>query len=149
MPEIDKTFTIDESADETWEYITDMENFSSHLPGFIEYEEEDEVTSFWTVKIDLSMFSKELTFEVTVDEEEYPVAAFTLDPLDQPADGEGSVEFEAIDDETTQIHLHVESEASGRMAPFLDKVIGKALDRVSEQFVENLEEAPVAEKRNG
>lgn len=148
MPEIDKTFRIDAPADETWEYLTEMENFASHLPGFVEYEQEDETTSFWTVKIDLAMFSKELTFEVNVHEEEYPVAAFTLDPMDQPADGEGSVEFDAVGESTTEVDLHVKSEASGRMSPFLNKVIGKALENVSESFVENLENAPIqAESR--
>jgi carbon monoxide dehydrogenase subunit G len=143
MPEIDKTFDIDAPPQETWEYMTDMQNFASHLPGFVEYEEEDEKTSFWTVKIDLSMFSKELTFEVDVQEEEYPKAAFTLEPVDQPADGEGSVEFEPADGGGTTISLYVQSEASGRMSPFLNKVIGKALDKVSEEFVQNIENAPI------
>lgn len=143
MPEIDKTFTIDAPPDQTWNYMTDMENFASHLPGFVAYEEVDEVTSLWTVKIDLSKFSKELTFEVEVLEEEYPTAEFTLDPLDQPADANGSVAFAPDSDDTTEMTLSVESEASGRMAPVLNKVIGKALDMTSERFMENLEAAEI------
>lgn len=145
MPEITKSFTVESSPEETWEYMTDMENFASHLPGSVEYEEEDEVTSYWTVKIDLSMFSKELTFEVEVLEEAYPNAAFTLEPMDQPADGKGSVHFKPNGDDRTEVELYVQSEASGRMAPFLDKVIAKALDKVSDGFVANLEEAPITE----
>jgi carbon monoxide dehydrogenase subunit G len=143
MPETNKTFRVDAPADETWEYLTEMENFASHLPGFVRYEQEDETTSLWTVKIDLAMFSKELTFEVNVHEEEYPVAAFTLDPIDQPADAKGSVEFDAVDESTTEVQLHIDGEATGRMSPFLNKVIGKALENVSESFVENLENASI------
>ena len=143
MPDIAKSFTVESPPEQTWEYMTDMENFSSHLPGFVDYEEEDEVTSYWTVKIDLSMFSKELTFEVDVLETEYPHAAFTLDPIDQPADGEGAVDFKPDGDGGTEVELTVQSEASGRMAPFLNKVIGNALDTVSDEFVANLEEAPL------
>jgi carbon monoxide dehydrogenase subunit G len=143
MPEISKSFTIEAPPEETWSYLTDMENFASHLPGFEEFEEIDESTSYWVVKIDLSMFTKELTFKVEVLEEEYPRAAFTLDPVDQPADGGGSVEFEALDDEQTEITLDVESEASGKMAPFLNKVIEKALRKVTDQFAENVESASI------
>ena len=146
MPEIDNSFVIDAPPEATWEYMTDMENFASHLPGFVAYEEIDDVRSEWTVQIDLSMFSKQLTFDVEILEMEYPEASFVLDPRDQPADGEGAVAFEPHGDEETEMHLHVESEASGRMAPFLNKVIGKALEKVSEEFVANLEEAEIDAK---
>jgi carbon monoxide dehydrogenase subunit G len=146
MPEITKTFTVDAPAQESWEYLTDMENFASHLPGFEEFEEEDAVTSYWTIKVDLSMFTKELTFEVQVLEEEYPRAAFTLEPVNQPATGSGAVTFDTPEEQGgTAMTLQVESEAEGRMAPFLNKVIDKALHKVSEEFVENLEAAPITD----
>ncbi|MFC6719824.1 CoxG family protein [Natrialbaceae archaeon GCM10025810] len=148
MPEIDEPFTIDAPPEASWEYLTDMENFASYLPGLVDYEEIDDVRSEWTVEIDLSMFSKQLTFDVEVLEEEYPKASFVLDPRDQPADGEGSVRFESNSDDVTEIHLHVESEASGRMAPFLNKVIDKALNKVSDEFVENIKDAEIPSQTN-
>lgn len=143
MPEIDEPFTINASPEASWEYLTDMQNFALHLPGLVDYEEIDDIRSEWTVEIDLSMFSKQLTFDVEVLEEKYPKATFIIDPRDQPADGEGSVRFESNGDGVTEIHLHVESEASGRMAPFLNKVIDKALDKVSDEFVENIKNAGI------
>jgi carbon monoxide dehydrogenase subunit G len=116
---INESFGVNVPPEQTWDYMSDKESFSAHHLGFGECEEIDEVTSIWTVQIDLSMFSKQLTFDVEVLKEEFPEAKFTLDPQDQPADGEGSVYFKSKDDGGTEVVLYVESEASGRMDPFL------------------------------
>lgn len=142
MPDIERTFTIEADPQTTWEYLTDMENFATHLPGFEEYTEIDETTSEWTVKIDLSMYSKEVTFEVEVVEEEFPEARFTLEPVDDPAEGAGSVHFESDGEGGTLVTFSLEANATSRMAPVLNKVIGRSLPMISDQFIENVQSSP-------
>jgi carbon monoxide dehydrogenase subunit G len=147
MPEVQREFVVDAPSNVAWNYLTDMENFSSHVPGFEEYEKVGETTSNWTIKVDLSMFSRVMTFQVDVAEEEYPYGAFELDPKDQPAEGSGSVELEELTDERTQVTFTISSEASGRMAPFLNKVMEKALPTIADSFIASIEETDIAEQQ--
>lgn len=143
MPTITREFVVEAPPKATWEYVSDMEKFSNHLPGFEEFEEVDETTSLWTVKVDLSMFSRVMTFEVDVVTEDYPQGEFEMVPQDQPAEGSGSVYLAETENGHTQIELHFTSEASGRMAPFLNKVIEKALHYVGDEFIDSLQSTEI------
>lgn len=142
MPEIESKFEVDTDAETAWDHLTDMENFSSHLPGFEEYEEIDETVSHWTVSISLPMYSKTITFEVEVLQEELPRAEFELVPMDEPAEGQGSVEFKSVERDQTEITFGIEAEATGRMSPVLNKVIDRSLPKVTEGFITNVQESP-------
>jgi len=142
MPDIARQFEVQTDLQTAWNHLTDMENFSSYLPGFEEYEEIDETVSHWTIKVDLPMYSKTVTFEVEVLEEEFPLATFDLVPINDPAEGSGSVEFDRVEESLTEITFELEAEASGRMSPFLNKVIGKSLPRVTDGFIENIQTSP-------
>ena len=141
MPELADEFTLDVPPETAWEHLTDMEFFASHLPGFVDYEEISDDVSHWTVGIDVSRFSQRITFEVTVLEEEFPDAAIQLDPIDQAADGDGTVHFESDGDGGTVVAFEFTANAKGPMAPVTNAVIGRALPKMYDNFRENLEES--------
>lgn len=143
MPELDREFTLDAPPRASWAYLTDMENFASHVPGFQEFEEVDETTSHWTITVDLSKFSREMTFEVVVREEDYPVGRFDLTPMDEPADGSGRVELEDAGGGETTVWFTIETEASGRMAPVLNQIVERALPYIADNFVEDVRAAEI------
>lgn len=143
MPQIEREFELDAPPMDAWEYLTDMEKFSQHVPGYQDFETVDETTSLWEIKVDLSIFSRVMTFEVEVTEEEYPRGSFSLDPQNQPGTGSGTVIFHETDDGETRIEFILEGEASGKMSPFLNKVIGQALPHISDRLIENLQTADI------
>jgi carbon monoxide dehydrogenase subunit G len=147
MPEIEREFELDEPPEVVWEYLTDMENFAQHVPGYKDFEEVDDSTSYWTIEVDLSMFTREMTFQVDVTEDEYPRGSFELDPEEQPGSGSGTVIFKEPESGKTKIEFILQGEASGRMSPFLDKVIGKALPHISDNLIDNIEDADISSNK--
>lgn len=139
MPHIEREFVLEMPADEAWEYLTDMERFSSHLPGFETYEQIDETTSEWTVKVDLSMFTRKMVFEVGIEQQEFPEGSFSLEPVDYAAEGGGSVFLEPIGPNETNVTVSLESEATGHLAAFHNQVIERALPRIVDRFIEDVQ----------
>jgi carbon monoxide dehydrogenase subunit G len=83
-------------VDAVWRFVEDMDNWARFVTGYQRHEKQSEVDSTWTLKGDLGVMSRTLTFQVHITEWAGPRrVAFELAGVNEPMRGEGSFTIEA------------------------------------------------------
>lgn len=79
-----------------WAFVEDMDNWARFVTGYQAHEKRSDTESLWTLKGDLGVMSRTLSFEVRITEWAVPSrVAFTLAGLNEPMAGEGAFTIEA------------------------------------------------------
>jgi carbon monoxide dehydrogenase subunit G len=74
-----------------------MDNWGRFVTGYQKHEKQSDVDSTWTLKGDVGVLSRTLTFQVKILEWNGPSrVAFTLDGVNEPMHGEGTFSLETI-----------------------------------------------------
>jgi carbon monoxide dehydrogenase subunit G len=80
-----------------WDFVQDMDNWGRFVTGYQRHEKHDEKRSTWTLKGDVGVLSRTLTFRVEIVEWEGPDrVAFTLVGVNEPMQGEGTFTMETV-----------------------------------------------------
>jgi carbon monoxide dehydrogenase subunit G len=80
-----------------WGFVQDMDNWGRFVTGYQRHEKHDEKRSTWTLKGDVGVLSRTLTFAVEIVEWSGPSrVAFTLTGVNEPMQGEGTFTMEAV-----------------------------------------------------
>ena len=96
MAEAEYSTTTPLSVDAVWRFVEDMDNWARFVTGYQRHEKQSEVDSTWTLKGDLGVMSRTLTFRVHITEWVGPGrVAFELAGVNEPMKGEGSFQIEA------------------------------------------------------
>lgn len=85
------TTTTPVPAGQVWEFVQDMDHWAGFVMGYQGHEKRSDTESVWTLKGDLGVLSRTLTFEVAITEWNGPSrVGFTLRGLNEPMSGEGA-----------------------------------------------------------
>jgi carbon monoxide dehydrogenase subunit G len=83
-------------ADAVWRFVEDMDNWARFVTGYQRHEKQSETDSTWTLKGDLGVLARTLTFRVHVTEWNGPSrVAFELSGVNEPMAGEGAFTIES------------------------------------------------------
>jgi len=77
-------------ADAIWRFVEDMDNWARFVMGYQRHEKQSDTDSTWTLKGDLGVLARTLTFRVHITEWNAPSrVAFQLAGVNEPMAGEG------------------------------------------------------------
>ncbi|HEY8492912.1 MAG TPA: SRPBCC family protein [Myxococcota bacterium] len=97
MAEARYTTTTRVPPEQVWDFVQDMDRWAEFVMGYQTHEKRSETESVWTLKGDLGVMSRTLTFEVRITEWNGPSRVrFTLRGLNEPMSGEGAFTIEAV-----------------------------------------------------
>lgn len=91
MAEAEYTTTTRVPIDAVWAFVQEMDNWGRFVTGYQKHEKQDELHSTWTLKGDVGVLSRTLTFAVEIVEWNGPSrVSFTLKGKNEPMQGEGT-----------------------------------------------------------
>jgi carbon monoxide dehydrogenase subunit G len=80
-----------------WDFVQEMDNWGRFVTGYQKHEKQSDVDSTWTLKGDVGVLSRTLTFQVKILEWNGPSrVSFTLDGVNEPMHGEGTFSLETV-----------------------------------------------------
>jgi carbon monoxide dehydrogenase subunit G len=83
--------------DAVWDFVQEMDNWGRFVTGYQKHEKHDDKRSTWTLKGDVGVLSRTLTFRVEIVEWSGPNrVSFTLTGVNEPMQGEGSFTMQAL-----------------------------------------------------
>ena len=91
MAEAEYTTTTRIPIAAVWDFVQEMDNWGRFVTGYQKHEKQSDVDSTWTLKGDVGVLSRTLTFQVKILEWNGPSrVSFTLDGVNEPMHGEGT-----------------------------------------------------------
>jgi carbon monoxide dehydrogenase subunit G len=91
VAEAEYTTTTRVPIDAVWAFVQEMDNWGRFVTGYQKHEKQDEKHSTWTLKGDVGVLSRTLTFAVEIVEWNGPSrVSFTLKGVNEPMQGEGT-----------------------------------------------------------
>ena len=95
MAEAEYSTTAKLSVETIWEFVKDMDQWAHFLTGYQSHEKENENDSVWTLKGDVGVLARVLTFRVHITEWAGPErVSFQLVGLNEPMQGDGEFVME-------------------------------------------------------
>ena len=89
------TTTTRVPPERVWDFVQDMDRWAPFVMGYQRHEKQSDTESTWTLKGDLGVMSRTLTFQVLITEWNGPSrVSFTLRGLNEPMTGEGAFTIE-------------------------------------------------------
>lgn len=96
MADASYTTTTRLPVETIWAFVQDMDNWAQFVMGYQSHEKRSDTESCWTLKGDLGVLSRSLTFEVLITEWRAPSQVrFTLRGLNEQMSGEGAFTIES------------------------------------------------------
>ncbi|WP_227937561.1 CoxG family protein [Alkalihalobacillus deserti] len=139
MPVASERGSIHCNIETMWEFIKNMKNWATCMPGYVSFEQVDENVSVWALKGDMGIVKRTVDFTVTVTERNRPEhIAFTLEAKSEGVKGEGSYKAVATGPKTTDVEFKLDMTGTGFAAKVINVVLTKTLRRDCEELKENL-----------
>jgi carbon monoxide dehydrogenase subunit G len=89
------TTTTPVPADRVWSFVEDMDQWAGFVMGYQSHQKKSDTESVWTLKGDLGVMARTLTFDVSITEWNGPSRVrFTLRGVNEPMNGEGAFTIE-------------------------------------------------------
>lgn len=80
-----------------WEFVQEMDNWGRFVTGYQKHEKHDDRHSTWTLKGDVGVLSRTLTFKVEIVEWNGPSrVSFTLAGVNEPMKGSGTFTLDTV-----------------------------------------------------
>lgn len=128
MAEATYTTTTRVPQGRVWDFVQEMDNWGRFVTGYQKHEKQDETHSTWTLKGDVGVLSRTLTFKVEILEWNGPErVAFTLTGVNEPMQGAGTFTMTTVAGEST-------ASAAGLVVETLPPPRRNALFRLFEAF---------------
>jgi len=107
MAEAEYTTTTRIPIDAVWDFVQEMDNWGRFVTGYQRHEKQNDTDSTWTLKGDVGVLSRALTFQVKILEWNGPSrVSFTLDGVNEPMKGEGTFTLATqLDDLAARLRL--------------------------------------------
>ncbi len=100
MAEAEYTTTTRVPIAAVWDFVQEMDNWGRFVTGYQKHEKQSDVDSTWTLKGDVGVLTRTLTFQVKITEWNGPSrVSFTLDGVNEPMHGEGTFTLTPISGE--------------------------------------------------
>ena len=139
MPDVKYTLEVQAPAEAVWTRISDMRFWCTLMPGYVSHEVVDERESLWSVKGDIGILNKTVTFRVTITEWNEPTkVGFTLKATNENVTGDGYFLAEPTGPDTTMVTGYLDLRPGGRLAPVANVFIKQLMPKVTLVFAKAL-----------
>lgn len=146
--ELKDTFTVDVPPERLWEVLTDVERIAPCVPGF-ELEEVDEPDYRGRMKIKVGAIQMSYDATITFAERDDAARRAVLKVKGKERRGPGAVDATTTaslsgENGKTTAEMVTEVQVTGRIAQFGRGIISDVSSRLTEKFVDNLEQQVLA-----
>lgn len=122
-----------------WAFVSDMDRWAPLVPGYISHAKQSDAESTWTLKGDVGILVKTVTFQVRITEWLEPhTVRFTLAGVSERVSGGGSFIAAPASAGLTRVMGTLELRQEGGLGPMVNALFKSVLPKVTQQFVETL-----------
>jgi carbon monoxide dehydrogenase subunit G len=141
MNSVQRELVVDKDLQAVWEFVKDMGNWASQMPGYISHELLNDDDSVWTLHVNFGPFARPVTVDVHVTHWIAPSqVTFEVKGRSDPFRGSGA--FVAREtDAGTAISLQFGAEGTGSMAKMVSAMVPPVLSYIGDGFSANLAKA--------
>lgn len=138
MNKVQREVVVERDIEAVWEYVRDMGNWASQMPGYVSHEAENADDSVWTLQVNFGPFARPVIVDVHVTQWLAPTQVdFEVKGRSDPFVGSGS--FVATPQgSTTAISMEFGAEGTGSMAKMITAMVPPVLNYVGDGFAANL-----------
>jgi len=141
MAATQREFSVEPAIADVWDFVSDMGNWASQMPGYVSHETISVDDSAWTLNVDLGPFSRTIVVDVHVSEWRKPhEVIFEVKGRYEPFSGGGRYKAESAGS-GTRIALDFHAEPGGSMAKIISPLVGPVLESIASEFSKNLAQA--------
>ena len=139
MPEAQHSVDIHASPPAVWLFVSDMDRWAPLVPGYVSHAKRSDTESTWTLKGDVGILVKTVTFEVLITEWLEPhTVRFTLAGVNERVSGGGSFIAAPAAVGITRVTFTLELRQEGSLGPMVNALFKSVLPKVTRQLVETL-----------
>jgi carbon monoxide dehydrogenase subunit G len=139
MIETEQTVMIDAAIESVWNYVQDMRQWASIMPGYRECSVIDANDSRWTLKVGAGGLVRTVNVAVHVSEWDGPERVnFSFKLEGDPVSGGGSYTASQRGASQTEVILRVRVEGSGPVAPLWEAMGRPLLPQFAKSFAAQL-----------
>ncbi|MCP1677247.1 carbon monoxide dehydrogenase subunit G [Natronocella acetinitrilica] len=133
-----RELAVNKDIDSVWNFVSDMSNWASKMPGYQSHEIISDDDSAWTLNVDLGPFQRSIVVDVHVVSWDSPTGVvFNIKGRYEPFTGGGTYRAEPAGT-GTMIVLDFSAQPGGSMATMITPLVGPVLERIADQFSSNL-----------
>jgi len=138
MNKVRRELIVESEIEAVWEYVKDMGNWASQMPGYLAHETVSTDDSLWTLQVNFGPFSRPVPVDVHVTRWLAPTQVdFEVKGHSDPFIGIGSF-VARREPNGTAIALEFGAEGTGSMAKMITAMIPPVLNYVGDGFAANL-----------
>lgn len=139
MPEAEHIVEVRAPQSKVWEFVSNMDKWAPLVPGYVSHEKKGEKESLWTLKGDVGILTKKVTFQINITEWTEPSkVAFTMKGVNENVSGKGYFQGETVTLATTKVTGHLELQQGGSMGPMVNSLFKVVMPKVTKSFVETM-----------
>ena len=141
MNSVQRELVVDKDPQAVWEFVKNMGNWASQMPGYMSHELLNDNDSVWTLHVNFGPFARPVVIDVHVTQWVAPSqVTFEVKGRSDPFRGSGV--FEAHETEAgTAISLQFGAEGTGSMAKMVSAMVPPVLNSIGDGFSANLAKA--------
>ena len=140
MPQMKPEFTIAAPTNIVWEYLSNMENIGSCVPGCT-VEVVDDIHSKWKMQVKAGPLKKTLKMDSTVEARDDQAHHVEFDCVGNMVDVHGMCDADDLGNGATEVHFLLDMQAKGSAAGFMNGIIDTQLPKYQDAFVDSVKQA--------
>ncbi len=145
MPDTGHTIEVRAPIAAVWDLVSDFDYWAPMVPGYVRHERVSDHESLLTVKGNVGIFNKTVTFRVTITERVKPSkVSFSLKATNENVAGDGYFLAEPSGPDTTRVTGYLDLRPGGQLAPvvnvFMKPLISKGTGDFAATLAEKIEE---------
>jgi carbon monoxide dehydrogenase subunit G len=122
-----------------WTAVSDMDRWAPLIPGYVSHDKVRDAESLWTLKGDVGILTKTVTFRVRITEWTEPSnVAFMLEGTDENVVGQGRFVAEPLEAGVSRITGYLELQQRGAKGPMVNGLLKGVMSKLTQSFVETL-----------
>lgn len=138
MSKVHRQLVVDREIHGVWDYVKDMGNWASQMPGYVSHETANADDSVWTLHVNFGPFARPVVVDVHVTRWLAPTEVhFEVKGRSDPFVGGGSFVATAGAGGTA-ITLEFGAEGTGSMAKMITAMVPPVLEYMGDGFAANL-----------
>jgi len=139
--ETEHSFQIAAPLDEVWDYVRNIENWASSMPGYSSFELVDDQHSKWVLKVSMGALVRTVKLAVEITEQRKPDhIAFSLEGENDPVHGTGTFDAKANGLTETDVAFTLAITGSGAAAGTMEAISRPIVPRMARKVGDKLKE---------
>jgi len=145
MPSDVYTKQIDAPIDELWKTVSNLDNWATLMPGYVEHEVISEREGKLVFLGDFGIVKKNVTLQIEdIQRNALEKISFKLIGVGEGVNGSGSYTLEKVTEGSTNVTCQFEMAGSGFMGAMVNNILKSFVPQVTKQLVEGINDRVVS-----